>query len=292
MSTEAPAMAARILVEALPYIRRFSGTTVVVKYGGNAIAGSVGDDALDQFAQDIVLMHSVGIRPVVVHGGGPQITEQLAREGRESVFRDGQRVTDAETLRSVRMVLRGQVGPAICAAINGHGPLAVAISGEDAGLISVSTLEPSLGLVGRVTKVRPAVLEGLLDDGFIPVLATLGTDADGVCHNVNADDVAGAVAGAMRAEKVVYLTDVEGVRQIPDDPSSLVSRMSAARAEEMISAGVITGGMIPKVRSCLRALASGARDAHILDGRVPHALLLELFTDAGVGTMILGGEAQ
>lgn len=281
------ARAAEILVEALPYIRRFAGSTVVVKYGGNAIAGSTDSDAVGLFAEDVVLMHTVGIRPIVVHGGGPQINAQLEREGKTPSFLDGQRVTDADTLRTVRMVLRGEVGPAIVSAINRHGNLGVAVSGEDAGLIAVRTMDARLGLVGEVTAVAPAVLEGLLSEGFIPVLSTLGVSEDGRTHNVNADDVAGAVAGAMGAEKVIYLTDIEGVRALPDDPASLVSRMDAPEAERMIADGTISGGMIPKVRSCLRALASGAHGAHILDGRVPHALLLELFTDAGVGTMIV-----
>ena len=284
-----PPDTARILVEALPYIRRFSGRTVVVKYGGNALAGSSDDDALELFAQDVVLMHTVGIRCVVVHGGGPQINGMLSRLGIESRFHDGLRVTDQATMDVVRMVLNGRVNPEIVAAINVHGNLAVGVSGQDGRTLQTVEIDPALGAVGDVERVRPQLIEGLLADGFIPVVSTIGTDAHGNTHNVNADTAAGAIAEALGAEKIVYLTDVPGLRRDVDEPASLVARVTAEELSAMVADGTVSGGMIPKVESCLRAVRGGVRSAHILDGRVPHVLLLELFTDEGVGTMITRG---
>jgi acetylglutamate kinase len=282
---------AAILVEALPYIRRFYGRTIVVKYGGNALADSAGgtSDALTVFAQDIVLMHAVGMRPVVVHGGGPQITDLMQRLGKVAEFRDGLRVTDAETVDIARMVLRGQVNPAIVSAINVHGPIAVGVSGEDAGLIRATARHPDLGFVGDVGDVNPVLLERLVNESLIPVVATTGADAAGQAYNINADTVAGVVAEALGAEKLVYLTDIEGLRRDVDDPDSLIRQTTSDELEEMVRTGVLTGGMIPKVNACIRAVRNGVRRAHILDGRVPHVLLLELFTDSGIGTMIQDG---
>ena len=284
-----PPDTARILVEALPYIRRFAGRTVVVKYGGNALAGASDDDALELFAQDVVLMHTVGIKCVVVHGGGPQINEMLSRLGIESRFHDGLRVTDDATMDVVRMVLNGRVNPELVAAINVHGNLAVGVSGQDGRTLQTVEIDPALGAVGDVERVRPRLIEGLLADGFIPVVSTIGTDADGTTHNVNADTAAGAIAEALGAEKIVYLTDVPGLRRDLDDPGSLVARVTTDELSAMVADGTVSGGMIPKVESCLRAVRGGVRSAHILDGRVPHVLLLELFTDEGVGTMITRG---
>ncbi len=276
---------ADMLVEALPYIRRFAGKVVVVKYGGNALAGSSEADALDLFAQDIVLMRSVGMRPVVVHGGGPQISDMIKRLGLKTEFRNGLRVTDAATIDIARMVLIGQVNPQIVSAINVHGPLAVGVSGEDAGLIRASVRDADLGFVGDVEAINPMILHGLLDDEFIPVIATIGTDATGQAYNINADTVAGEIAEALDAEKLVYLTDIEGLRRVVDDPSSLIRQTTADELEALMGDGTIAGGMIPKVESCVKALRGGVRRAHILDGRIPHVLLLEIFTDAGIGTM-------
>ena len=287
-ATQMPSSAADkadMLVEALPYIRRFAGKVVVVKYGGNALAGASEADALDLFAQDIVLMRSVGIRPVVVHGGGPQISAMIKRLGLETEFRNGLRVTDAATIDIARMVLIGQVNPQIVAAINVHGPLAVGVSGEDAGLIRASVRDADLGFVGDVEAINPMILHGLLDDEFIPVIATIGTDASGQAYNINADTVAGEIAEALDAEKLVYLTDIEGLRRVVDDPSSLIRQTTADELEALMGDGTIAGGMIPKVESCVKALRGGVRRAHILDGRIPHVLLLEVFTDAGIGTM-------
>lgn len=276
---------AHVLVEALPYIRRFAGRTIVVKYGGNALAGSE-RDALSLFAEDIVLMHSVGIKPVVVHGGGPQINHLLDRLGKRSEFVNGLRVTDDETMEVVRMVLKGQVNPQIVAAINTHGPVAVGVSGEDAELIKVVPADPALGFVGEVSQINPALLQNILDDGFVPVVATVGVDEQGQAYNINADTVAGAIAGTLGAEKMIYLTDIEGLRKDVNVAESLIRRITSSDLRDLIDDGTIGGGMIPKVLSCLNALDSGALTAHILDGRIPHVLLLELFTDAGVGTMI------
>jgi acetylglutamate kinase len=274
---------AAILVEALPYIRRFHGRTVVIKYGGNAMAGA---DDLTLFAQDIVLMRSVGMHPVVVHGGGPQISDLMGRLGKVPEFRDGLRVTDAETVDIARMVLRGQVNPSIVSAINVHGPLAVGLGGEDAGLIRASALDPSLGFVGDVEAVNAVILQRLLAQDLVPVVATIGAGHDGQAYNINADTVAGALAEALQAEKLVYLTDVEGLRAVAADPSTLLRQATAGSLQTMIDEGRIEGGMIPKIAACIHAVTNGVGRAHILDGRVAHVLLLEIFTDAGIGTMI------
>jgi acetylglutamate kinase len=282
-----PRDTANVLVEALPYIRQFSGKVVVVKYGGNALAGSTStDEALALFAADVVLMRLVGMRPVVVHGGGPQISDLMKRLGITTEFRNGLRVTDAAAVDVVRMVLIGQVNPQLVSAINTHGPYAVGVSGEDAGLIRASARDPELGFVGDVESINPTILRGLLDDEFIPVVATIGTDATGQAYNINADTVAGAIAESLDAEKLIYLTDIEGLRRDAADPASLIRQTTANELDELMADGSIAGGMIPKVESCVRAVRHGVQRAHILDGRVPHVLLLELFTDAGIGTMI------
>mgnify|MGYP006280677843 FL=1 len=277
---------AKLLIEALPYIRQFAGRVMVVKYGGNALAGASESDALELFAKDIVLMYSVGIKPIVVHGGGPQISDLMKKLGKETEFRNGLRVTDAETVSIAQMVLMGQVNPQIVAAINVHGALAVGMSGVDAGLIKAQAIDPDLGYVGEVTSVNAEIINSLLDDNLIPVLATIGVDDSGQTYNINADTVAGAVAEAVGAEKIIYLTDIEGLRKVVDDPSSLIRQITSGELSQLITNGVIAGGMIPKVASCISAVDSGVARAHILDGRIPHVLLLELFTDTGVGTMI------
>lgn len=278
---------AGVLVEALPYIRRFAGATVVIKYGGNALAGSTEADALAMFAQDVALLRSVGLRPVVVHGGGPQISDLMQRLGKQTEFRDGLRVTDAETVDIARMVLVGQVNPQLVAAINVHGALAVGVSGEDAGLIKAVARDPQLGFVGDVESINTLILDGLVAEGFVPVVATIGTDATGQAYNINADTVAGAIATALRAAKLIYLTDIEGLRRDVHDPSSLIRQTTVTELEALMADGTIAGGMIPKVRSCVDAVRHGVEEAHILDGRIPHVLLLEVFTDDGVGTMVV-----
>jgi acetylglutamate kinase len=300
---------ASVLVEALPYIQRFRGKVVVVKYGGNALhASSAGSDevspsgagastgssdldaatrALASFAEDVVLMRAVGILPVVVHGGGPQIGELMTRLGKETEFRDGLRVTDADTLDIARMVLVGKVNRDIVSAINVHGPLAVGMSGEDAKLITAAPTNVDLGFVGSVSVVDPTMLQRLVAEGIIPVVATIGADESGQAYNINADTVAGALAESLGAEKLIFLTDIEGLRVVADDPTTVIHQASLEVIDEIVRSGNAQGGMMPKVEACARAVRGGVTRAHILDGRVPHALLLELFTDAGVGTMVL-----
>lgn len=279
---------AHVLVEALPYIRRFAGKTVVVKFGGNAIAGTSDHDALSLFAEDIVLMHTVGIRPVVVHGGGPQINDMLTRLNIESTFSNGLRVTDAATMEVVQMVLNGQVNPQIVSAINMHGNVAVGLSGEDGRTLQCVPRDSALGFVGDIERVRTHVIDGLLADGLVPVLSTVGVDAHGQPYNVNADTAAGAIAEALSAEKIIYLTDIAGLRKDVNDATSLIQRISVTDLGALIADGTISGGMIPKIESCMQAVKGGVKSAHILDGRIAHVLLLELFTDQGVGTMITG----
>ena len=287
-TTEAEAAhRAAVLLEALPYIQRFRGAVVVVKYGGNAMV----DPALGRaVADDVVLLRAVGLRPVVVHGGGPQISALMARLGKEPEFRDGLRVTDAETVDIARMVLVGKVNRDIVSAINVHGPLAVGLSGEDAGLILAGARNTALGFVGDVEAVNPTILHRLLAEDLIPVVSTIGSDAGGQAYNINADTVAGALAEALGAEKAVFLTDVAGLLADVDDPASLVSATTAAELQAVIDGGRLSGGMIPKVAAAVHAVQHGVGSAHLLDGRVPHVILLELFSDAGIGTMITAGE--
>ncbi len=274
---------AQVLAEALPYIREFTGKTVVIKYGGHAME----DPALaDLFAQDVVLMRLVGMNPVVVHGGGPQISDLMRRLGKEPEFVDGLRVTDAESVDIVRMALVGKVNREIVAALNQHGSLAVGLSGEDAGLIKVEMRDERLGFVGDVTSIDPSIVHKLINEELIPVIATVGVDELGQAYNINADTVAGAIALAMQAEKLVYLTDVAGIYADYADESSLMSRTDVEGLEAMLASGAADGGMIPKLKSCALALRGGVRRAHVLDGRIPHALLLEFFTREGIGTMI------
>jgi acetylglutamate kinase len=274
---------AAILADALPYIREFADKIVVVKYGGHAMT----DAALaDLFAADVVLMRLIGMQPVVVHGGGPQITDLMRRLGKEPEFVDGRRVTDAETVDIVRMALVGKVNREIVAAMNRHGSYAVGLSGEDAGLLRVTPRDPALGFVGEVDVVDPSIVFRLLNEELIPVIATVGVDADGQAYNVNADSVAAAIAAALGAEKLVYLTDVAGLYARWPDEDSLISRVDIDGLESLLASGAVSSGMIPKVESCVSALRGGVARAHVLDGRLPHALLLELFTREGVGTMV------
>jgi acetylglutamate kinase len=284
MSTN-PALTARVLVEALPYIQRFAGKSVVVKLGGAAI-----DKALDRaLAQDVLLLRSVGVRCVLVHGGGPQIDAMMKKLGRAPEFRDGLRVTDEETLDIVRTVLVGKVNRDLVATINreaGDEPVAVGVAGEDGGLLVTRPRDPALGFVGDVTRVRAGRLHGLLDQGLAPVVSTIGADVSGQPYNINADEAAMAIAVAMRAEKIVYLTAAPGLLEDPKDEASLIQRLTAAELRERISHESVSKGMIPKLRACADAVAGGVGSAHIIDGRVPHALLIEILTDQGIGTMV------
>lgn len=280
-----PSEIATVLVEALPYIRQFAGKSVVVKLGGAAIDRK-SDLAL---AQDVLLLRSVGVRCVLVHGGGPQVDAMLRRVGKEPEFKDGLRVTDAETLEIVRMVLVGKINRDLVATINsqaGEEPVAVGVSGEDAGLLTVAPAHASLGFVGNVTNVRAELLHRLLDDGLIPVVSTIGANAEGQPYNVNADEAARAIAVAMHAEKIVYLTAAPGLLGNVDDERTLIPRLTSAELRQRMESSSVSKGMIPKLKACADAIDQGVNFAHIIDGRVHHSLLIELLTHHGVGTMI------
>jgi acetylglutamate kinase len=280
-----PSETAQLLVQALPYVYRFAGKAVVVKLGGAAI-----DQALDRaLAQDVLLLRSVGVRCVLVHGGGPQVDALMRRVGKEPEFRDGLRVTDAETLELVRMVLVGKINRDLVGTINRETrdePVAVGVSGEDAGLLTVTPRDADMGFVGDVSQVRASVLNRLLDEGLTPVVSTIGTDEAGQPHNVNADEAARAIAVAMGAEKIVYLTAAPGLLDDAADESSLVPRITPVELRERIKHASVSAGMIPKLKACADAVDGGVRTAHIIDGRVAHALLIELLTDEGIGTMV------
>lgn len=271
---------ASILMEALPYIRKFYGKTFVIKYGGAAMTA---DLLKESFARDVVMMDFIGMNPVIVHGGGPQIGEALKKMGIESKFHNGMRITDDRTMDVVEMVLAGDINKEIVSLINHNGGKAVGLSGKDGGLIRAQPLSSDLGRVGKVAEIDPTVLTTLDQGRFIPVIAPVGVDEKGQSLNINADLVAGAVAEALKAEKLVLLTDVEGVK---DQKGNLLSTLKTGEACRLMEEGVISGGMIPKVECVLKALASGVKSAHIIDGRVEHAVLLEIFTDRGVGTVI------
>jgi acetylglutamate kinase len=281
---------AQTLTEALPYIKRTWGKTVVIKYGGAAMTDAALREAV---ASDVVLMKLVGINPVIVHGGGPEITGYMDRLGLPVRFVDGLRVTDDAAMEVVKMVLVGKVNKELVAAINSHGRLAVGIAGDDGNLIRATQVSPDLGRVGQVASIDTTVIDNLIDDGFIPVIASVGGGEDGGSYNINADAVAVEVAAALGSEKVIFLTDVDGVYRDFSDKSSLISQLSLREAKAMVAGEELGSGMIPKVNACIGALEAGVERAHILNGTVPHALLLEVYTDAGVGTMITrdgGGE--
>ena len=274
---------AEVLIEALPYIRRFYDKTIVIKYGGSAMSD---DELRASFAVDVVLLKYIGLRPVIVHGGGPQIGATLERMGMQSTFIKGRRVTDDETMEVVEMVLGGKVNREIVTLIQQSGGRAVGLTGNDGDMIRATRWleeDRDLGRVGKVVEVHPAPIAAVADAGFVPVIAPLGIDDEGVTHNVNADEAAGAIAGALAAEKLILLTDVEGVH---DGQGRLIPQLSLEEARKQIAEGTIRDGMIPKVECCLEALQQGVRSTHVIDGRVLHAVLLEIFTDGGVGTLL------
>ena len=293
-ATTIAAEKAAVLIEALPWLQRFHGSTVVVKYGGNAMV----DDRLKRaFAQDMVFLRLAGIRPVVVHGGGPQITAMLNRLGIDGEFRGGLRVTTPETMDVVRMVLVGQVGRELVGLINAHGPYAVGISGEDAHLFTAARRTATvdgqpvdIGLVGDVVNVNPDAVLDIVRAGRIPVVSTVAPDPNGVVHNVNADTAAAALAVALRADKLVVLTDVEGLYANWPDQDSLLTEVTAGQLEAIMPG--LAEGMVPKMEACLRAVRGGVGRAHVIDGRLAHSVLLEVFTESGVGTMVLAGERE
>ena len=299
LNTERAPQIAKVLTEALPYIQRFSGKTLVIKYGGNAM---VDEDLKNSFARDVVLMKAVGINPIIVHGGGPQIGQLLERIGKESRFVAGMRVTDTETMDMVEMVLGGQVNKSIVSLINNHGGRAVGLTGKDGGMIRAEKLHISpddpavdvsevidLGHVGNIKSIDTSVVDMLVNSDFIPVIAPIGVGENGQSYNINADLVAGKIAEVMKAEKLILLTNTAGLL---DKKGELLTGLDACQVNKLIDEGVIYGGMLPKISCALAAVKSGVSSAHIIDGRVQHAALLEIFTDEGVGTLIRGGKAN
>ncbi|MGC2414639.1 MAG: acetylglutamate kinase [Stellaceae bacterium] len=288
LASASPALKAAVLGEALPYLRRYSGKTILVKYGGHAMGSPGGEHGGDTFARDIAFLKQVGINPIVVHGGGPQIGQMLQRLGIKSSFVNGLRVTDEATLEVVEMVLAGTINKQLAAEINAAGARAVGISGKDGGLIRARKLTRNgeLGFVGEPERIDAHVLDTFRRSDIIPVIAPIGVGADGATYNINADTVAGAVAAAVKAARFLLLTDVPGVL---DGKQQLVPELTAAEARSLIGSGIVSGGMTPKVETCLDAVAGGVEAAVIVDGRVPHAILLELFTEGGAGTLIRNG---
>jgi acetylglutamate kinase len=278
----------RILSEALPYIQKFAGRTIVIKYGGAAMK----DQALkEQVIRDVVFLSCVGMRPVIVHGGGPEINSWLDKLGIEPQFKNGLRVTDADTMDVVEMVLVGRVNKEIVALINQAGGSAIGICGRDGNLIEArSQGEEGIGFVGEVSSVNPQVVESLITAGYVPVISTVASDETGQAYNINADTVAGEMAAALDAEKLILLTDTLGLLKDYTDPASLITHLNIGEARQLIDNGTVQGGMIPKVKCCIRSLAQGVRAAHIIDGRIPHSVLLEIFSDEGIGSMIVGSE--
>jgi acetylglutamate kinase len=282
---ETAATRVRVLSEALPFIQRFAGKTIVIKYGGAAMKNS---DLKDKVIGDVVFLSSIGVKPVVVHGGGPEINSWLDKLGIEPQFKDGLRVTDADTMDVVEMVLVGRVNKELVSLINQAGGLAVGLCGKDGNLIEARPVgKEGIGFVGEVSSVNVNLVKSLVDNGYIPVISSVAADETGQAHNINADTVAGEIAAALEAEKLILLTDTPGILEDFNDPSSLITKLDIQQARDLIQKGVVGGGMIPKVNCCVRSLAQGVKAAHILDGRIPHSLLLEILTNEGIGTMIM-----
>ncbi|MEM9244939.1 MAG: acetylglutamate kinase [Cyanobacteria bacterium P01_F01_bin.153] len=285
---ETEATRVRVLSEALPYIQKFAGRTIVVKYGGAAMKDG---QLKDKVVRDIVFLSCVGVRLVVVHGGGPEINSWLTKLNIEPQFKDGLRVTDADTMDVVEMVLVGRVNKELVSLINQAGGAAIGLCGKDGNLVTARPEgKEGVGFVGEVSTVNPSLLEPLLDAGYIPIISSVAADEEGQAYNINADTVAGEIAAALGAEKLVLLTDTPGILEDFHDPSTLIEKVDIQGARKLIDDGIVGGGMIPKVNCCVRSLAQGVRAAHIIDGRIPHALLLEVLTDSGIGSMIIGSE--
>jgi len=279
---------AEVLTQALPYIRRYTGKIVVVKYGGNAM---INEQLKQQVMEDIVLLWLIGIRVVLVHGGGPEINDMMTRLGKEPVFVDGLRVTDQETVDIVQMVLAGKINKTLVNLLEMKGGQAMGISGMDGRLIEAKIRDERLGFVGDITKIHVRPVMDLLDRGYIPVISTIGCDRQGHAYNINGDTAAAHIAGALQAQRLILMTDIDGILRNREDPSSLIPELTLSEAKELCSSGVISGGMIPKVNCCIEAIQSGVKNVVILDGRVPHAILMELLTNEGAGTWIRGEDA-
>ena len=278
------AQRASILVEALPYIQEYTGKIAVIKYGGNAM---IDEEKKDSVMRDIVLLNLIGVKVVLVHGGGPEITDMLRRVGKESRFVNGLRVTDKETVEIVQMVLAGKVNKSLVNLIQNKGGKAIGLSGMDGHLIEATTRDPELGYVGEITNVNVQPLLDMLDRGYIPVVSTLGCDSEGNVYNINADTAAARIAGALRAECLISMTDICGILRDKNDPSTLIPEIGVSEAPELVREGIINGGMIPKVECCINAIHWGVQKVFILDGRIPHAILIETLTDEGLDTMFV-----
>ncbi|MBQ8073851.1 MAG: acetylglutamate kinase [Clostridia bacterium] len=280
---------AEILTQALPYIRQYNGKIVVIKYGGNAM---VSETLRQQVMEDIVLLWLIGVRVVLVHGGGPEISDMMTRLGKKSEFVDGLRVTDQETVDIVQMVLAGKVNKSLVNLLEMKGGRAIGLSGMDDRLIQATMKNEKLGYVGKITDIHIAPVTDLLEKGYIPVISTLGCDEEGRVYNINGDTAAAYIAGALRAERMILMTDIAGILRDKEDPASLIPRVTEKKIEELKREGVVSGGMLPKVDCCVEALRAGVRNVVIMDGRIPHSILMELLTDEGAGTMVMGGEAE
>lgn len=277
---------AEVLTEALPYIKRYTGKTVVIKYGGNAM---VNDQLKHQVVEDIVLLWLIGVRVVLVHGGGPEISELMNKLGKKAEFVDGLRVTDRETVDIVQMVLAGKVNKTLVNLLEMHGGKAIGLSGMDGRLIEAAKKNEKLGYVGDITKIHIDPVTDILEKGYIPVISTLGCDRQGNTYNINGDTAAAHIAGALNAERLIMMTDIAGLLRDKEDPSTLIPELTVAQAKELQTQGIISGGMIPKVECCVEAIHAGVKNVVIMDGRVPHSILMELLTDEGAGTMVTGG---
>ncbi len=281
------AQRAQVIVHALPYIQKYKDKIIVVKYGGNAM---INEELKDSVMRDIVLLSLIGIKVVLVHGGGPEITDMLAKVGKKTEFVNGLRVTDKESVEIVQMVLAGKINKNLVNLLSVQGGKAIGLSGIDGQMIMAQPKDPALGFVGDITDVNPQIIFDVLDKGYIPVISTVACDAEGNTYNVNADTAAAKIAGALSAESLISMTDISGILRDKDDPDSLISTICVSDTHELISDGVINGGMIPKVECCTEAIRRGVKKVFIIDGRVPHSLLIETLTDEGMGTMLISGD--
>ena len=279
------AQRAQVLTEALPYIKQYNGKVVVIKYGGNAM---INEDLKQQVMEDIALLWLIGVKVVLVHGGGPEISDVMKKFGKEAVFVDGLRVTDRETVDIVQMVLAGKVNKSLVTLLQKQGGHAVGLSGMDGGLIEAKMKDERLGYVGKITKIRPQPINDLLEKNYIPVIYTVASDRDGHSYNINGDTAAAYIAGALGAERLIMMTDIAGILRDKDDPSTLIRELTISEAKKLYEEGVISGGMIPKVDCCIEAIHKGVKNVIIMDGRVPHSILMEILTDEGAGTMVTG----
>ncbi len=282
------AQRAEVLVHALPYIQKYNNKIIVVKYGGNAM---INEDLKRAVMRDIVLLSLIGIKVVLVHGGGPEITEMLGKIGKKSEFIDGLRITDEETVDVVQMVLAGKINKNLVNLLQNIGGKAMGLCGTDGHLIEARQLDPRLGYVGEITNINVEPILDLLEKGYIPVISTIGCDSEGNIYNINADTAAARIAGMLKAESLISMTDISGILRDKDDPSSLIPQINVSEAPQLMREGVISGGMIPKVECCIEAIRRGVRKVFIIDGRVPHSILIEILTDEGIGTMFLGGDS-